>query len=106
MNTENAGHFDVVWPRGERWVKAMPVAPPPASLNGKRVGLLWDYLFRGDEVFGHLREAIAAKYPDATFVHWEEFGNTHGPNEREVVAALPRRLKELRVDAVISGMGC
>ena len=37
---------------------------------------------------------------------YSEFGNTHGGEEREVVAALPRRFKELRVDAVISGMAC
>ena len=37
---------------------------------------------------------------------WREFGNTHGGDERKVVAALPQRLKELGVDAVISGMGC
>jgi hypothetical protein len=40
------------------------------------------------------------------FVSWREFGNTHGSEEREVVAALPKRLRELGVDAVISGMGC
>ena len=40
------------------------------------------------------------------FVSYDEFGNTHGGDEREVVAALPAQLKELEVDAVISGMGC
>jgi hypothetical protein len=39
-------------------------------------------------------------------VSWREFGNTHGRDEREVVAALPERLKALGVDAVISGMAC
>ena len=34
------------------------------------------------------------------------FGNTHGSDEREVLEALPDKLRELGVDAVISGMGC
>ena len=40
------------------------------------------------------------------FINWSEFGNTHGSDERKVVAALPEKLKALGVDAVISGMGC
>jgi hypothetical protein len=39
-------------------------------------------------------------------VSWKEFGSTHGSDEREVLASMPRRFKELGVDAVISGMGC
>jgi hypothetical protein len=35
-----------------------------------------------------------------------EFGNTHGTDEREIVAALPQTLKAKGVDAVVSGMGC
>jgi hypothetical protein len=40
------------------------------------------------------------------FVHWREFGNTHGADERKVLAELPQKLREMKVDAVISGMGC
>ena len=48
-----------------------------------------------------------ADVPDRRkFVHWREFGNTHGSEEREIVAALPKTLKAKGVDAVVSGMGC
>ena len=40
------------------------------------------------------------------FVSYEEFGSTHGEDEAEIIETLPMRLKELKVDAVISGMGC
>ena len=73
-------------------------------LNGKTVAQLWDFLFRGDEVFTLLEEGLRARYPGVRFVGWKEFGNTHGSNEREVVKALPARLRELGADAVISGM--
>jgi hypothetical protein len=39
-------------------------------------------------------------------VSYKEFGSSHGGDEREVVASLAKRFKELKVDAVISGMGC
>ncbi len=63
-------------------------------------------MFRGDEVFEFLAEGIKARYPDVKFVSWKDFGNTHGSDERAVVAALPQKFKEKEVDAVISGMGC
>jgi hypothetical protein len=40
------------------------------------------------------------------FLHWDRFGNTHGSDERNVVANLPQKLRELGADAVVSGMGC
>ena len=44
--------------------------------------------------------------PEVRFVSWREFGSTHGGEEKEALAALPQRLRELGVDAVISGMAC
>lgn len=100
------GYYEALWPRSPRETRIRPLAPRLDTLAGKTVAELWDYVFRGDEVFGFLEEALAARYPGVRFVSWREFGSTHGSGEREVVVALPRRLKELGVDAVISGMGC
>jgi hypothetical protein len=40
------------------------------------------------------------------FVSWREFGSTHAVNEKELLASLPQRFKELGVDAAISCMAC
>jgi hypothetical protein len=98
--------YDVLWPRSPRQArrKQPALAARHPSLNGKVVAHLWDYVFRGDEVFAALEEGLRARYPDVRFVSWTEFGNTHGSDERQVIANLPRRLKELKVDAVISAM--
>ena len=40
------------------------------------------------------------------FVDYDAFGNTHGGDEREVLAQLPGKLRQHKVDVVISGMGC
>ena len=100
------GYYEVFWPRAERQQKDKTLAPRLESLEGKTVAQLWDFIFRGDEIFQTLEEALKARYPGIRFVSWREFGNTHGREEREVVAALPERLKALGVDAVISGMAC
>lgn len=98
--------YEVVWPRSPRQQQLKPLARRLDTLNGKTVAQLWDYLFRGDEVFAHLEQGLKAQYPDIRFISWREFGSTHGADDREVVAALPGRFKALGVDAVISAMGC
>ncbi|MCC6533507.1 MAG: hypothetical protein IT531_13220 [Burkholderiales bacterium] len=104
--TLNDGYYEVVWPRSPRQMKKQALAPRLETLEGKTIAQLWDYLFQGDKVFDALEEGLKARYPGVRFISWREFGNTHGKEERSLVADLPRRLRELRVDAVISGMGC
>ena len=91
-------------PQGGRDLPARGAGP--ASLDGKKIAFLWDYLFRGDEIFPMLASELTARYPGVEFVGHETFGSTHGDEEHEIVASLPERLRELEVDAVISGMGC
>jgi hypothetical protein len=102
----NDGLYDVVWPCGERKMKQRPLAKRLDTLNGKTIAQLWDFLFAGDEVFAALEEKLRERYPDVKFVSWREFGSTHAVNEKELLASLPQRFKELGVDAAISSMAC
>jgi len=100
------GYYEVLWPRSPRQTRVKPLAKRLDTLAGKTVAQVWDHVFRGDEVFEFLESGLKARFPGVRFVSWREFGSTHGSEEREVVAALPQRFRELGVDAVISGMGC
>src|SRR5687767_7917362 len=93
------GRYDVYWPRGARQVQMKPLAKRLEGLEGKTVAQVWNYLYRGNEIFSWLEEGLKARLPGVRFVNWREFGNTHGHDEREVVAALPARFEELGVDA-------
>ncbi len=104
--TSNDGHYEVLWPRSPRQMKKKTLARRLDTLNGKTIAQLWDFIFSGDKVFAALEEGIRARYPGVRFVSWREFGNTHGADERKILAELPQRLKDLGVDAAISGMGC
>ena len=104
--SNNEGKYAVYWPRGGRTLDVQAVAPRLDSLSGKTVAFLWDYLFRGDEIFAILQKELQTRFPDMRFIGQDEFGSTHGEDERKVLAALPEKLKSLKVDAVISGMGC
>ena len=106
MAKTSNGLYDVVWPCGERRLKMRPLAKRLDTLGGKTVAQLWDFLFAGDEVFTALEEKLREQYPDVKFVSWREFGSTHAVNEKELLASLPQRFKELGVDAAISSMAC
>ena len=75
-------------------------------LGGKTVAFLWDYLFRGDEIFPILESELSAAYPGINFVGYSTFGSTHGAEEGRILADLPATLAEHKVDAIVSGMGC
>ena len=98
--------FKALWPGGINAVPAVTPAPRSADLSGKRIGFLWDYVFRGDEIFPILEETITQAFEDVEIVGYEAFGSTFGGREHEMLAALPQRLKELNIDAVVSGVGC
>ncbi len=92
--------------RSPRTAEVTALAPRLSSLERRTVAFLWDYLFRGDEIFPLLEEELAKAHPGVTFVGYQEFGTTHGEGEHELLASLGTRLRALEVDAVISGMGC
>ncbi len=108
MSSEFGGErlYKVVYPRGERRLKARSLAKRLDTLNGKTVAQLWDFLFYGDEIFDELEVRLKERYTDVKFVSWREFGSTHAVNEKELLASLPKRFKELGVDAAISSMAC
>ncbi|MEZ5815465.1 MAG: hypothetical protein R3D44_00085 [Hyphomicrobiaceae bacterium] len=101
-----SANYAVVWPRSARTIDVKPLAPRLPSLEGKTVAFLWDYLFRGDEIWPVLSAELGRRFPGMRFIGWEEFGSTHGDEEHQVLAELPGKLRTLGIDAVVSGMGC
>ncbi len=98
--------YDVVWPRSPRGVQQRCRADRIDTLNGKRIAFLWDYLFRGDELFPVLSEQLTERFDGIEIIDYAEFGNLHGADEKERVGRLPGELRKRQVDAVVSGMGC
>jgi hypothetical protein len=97
--------YEVVSPLGRLVSRPVDLAPPVADLNGKTLCELWDWLYRGDQIYGAINDELRKKFPGVNIITHEEMGSTHDDNERAYVAALPERLKELKVDAVISAVG-
>ena len=98
--------YDVVWPSSPRGIQRHRHADRLHTLSGKRVAFLWDYLFRGDELFPVLERKLTEQFDDIEVLGYEEFGNIHGGDEAEVIDRLPDALRSRGLDAVVSGMGC
>jgi hypothetical protein len=96
----------VVWPRARRMVAQRALAPRLRALDRKTIAFLWDSVFRGDEIFPVLEDALGRRFPGAKFVAWDVFGSIFGGEEARTLAELPDRLRRLGVDAVVSAVGC
>jgi len=97
--------YEVVWPLAPSAAAFAPLASRAPDLSGKTVGELWDYLFKGEEIFPLIRRALARRYPGIKFVEYETLGTIHGRDEAELAATLPDQLRKHGCDAVISAVG-
>lgn len=102
----NTNRYDVVWPLTPSTVQGAKLAKRLDTLEGKVVAELWDWVFKGDIMFQAFEEELPKRFPGIKLISWKEFGEIHGADEREVLAALPQKFKEMGVDAVICGVGC
>ncbi|MBI4933173.1 MAG: hypothetical protein HY828_04805 [Actinobacteria bacterium] len=98
--------YDVVWPKSPQGGRRRRAAARVRSLEGARIGFVWDYMFRGDELFPVLERELRARFTDLEVVGYDTFGNVHGPHEHALVEALPGTLDEHSIDAVVVGNGC
>lgn len=97
--------YEVVWPLGTLATAPVELASRPADLSGITIAELSDYGFRAEAIFPILRDLLASRYPGIRFIEYTEFGNTHGPEETQIIAGLAEKLRALGCDAVISGVG-
>ena len=98
--------YEVLWPRGKKTVAETACAPRLKSLEGKTVAELWNWAFRGDEIFPIVEQALVNRYPGIKFVNYKVFGSIHNSRGTEGIAALPELLKKHQCDAVITTSGC
>ena len=95
--------YDVVWPLGRPTAMAASQNRGVTDLRGKKVALVWDYLFKGDEIFELTKQRFRADYPGIDFVDYDVFGNFH--DDEALFDELPEKLRELGVDATIVATG-
>ncbi len=99
------GIYEVLWPRGRRVSPITPFSKRLNTLDGKTVGELWNYAFRGKEIFSALEKGLSERYPKVRFRAWDSFPND-GDHSLPDWEAHPELPSKMGCDAVIVGMGC
>lgn len=105
MSPPSEPDFAVVWPRARATQQEFAREHDLRTLDGKTVAFIWDYVFRGDEMFRILDREIRERARDVKFVGPDQFGDIHGPDERQVMSTLGDRLRQYAADAAIVGVG-
>lgn len=107
MSTHEEPIYDAMSPLGRERAAERVEHEPLTTLEGMTLGFIWDYLFKGDEMFAAIQRAVAAEHPDTSFVDYPKFGNIHGssPDERANIGAIAARIREANVDAVVVAVG-
>lgn len=100
--------YDVYSPVGESTVKQISQAPRLSTLNGKTIAVVGGS-FMANVTHPEIKRLILANYPDAKVILLSEIGSA-GPYpasgvKRPQKDEFERKLKEMKVDAVISGNG-
>jgi hypothetical protein len=106
MARRNSSDYAVVWPRSAKAVDIKPLSPRLDTMDGKTIAFLWDDLFRGDEIWPIVKQELSSRYNNVRFIDHDAFGSTHGDEEHRVLAELPDKIRSMKIDAVVSGMGC
>ena len=100
------GDFEVLSPSGPFGVKISPAAPRIDVLDGKKIAFVWDYVFRGDDMFPVIERTLLQRFGGISFVPFDTFGSIFGGDEEAVLEELPAKLHALGVDGAICGVGC
>ena len=97
--------YQVVWPLGKSTYQIVSMQSRITDLASITIGELSHGGFRDQEIRPIVEETLSKQFPGIKFVDHTVFGNIHGRNETEVVAALAENLHNHGVDAVITGIG-
>jgi hypothetical protein len=91
--------LEVLSPVGAADIKLVEFAPRVSSLEGKKIGLIWNHKPGGQYLLDELEKQIAAKYKGVTFVRMESEQGMSAEEMTAVLKAAPR------VDVVIHSVG-
>lgn len=97
--------YDVLSPVGAEALSEIAPTAPAGALSTAVIGQVWDYMFRGDEIFRVIQEALEQRAPGVRFIDYSVFGNIHGPDQDALTVGLPDKLNDHACTAVIVGIG-
>ncbi len=91
--------MEILDPTTEAVAQSIAYAPRPASLAGKRVGLIENTKFNSDRLLGKIGDILKAEYGVAETRMWRK-RNSSVPAHQEIIEELKRTS-----DVMVAGIG-
>ena len=91
--------MEILDPTTEAVAQSIAYAPRPASLAGKRVGLIENTKFNSDRLLGKIGDILKAEYGAAETRMWRK-RNSSVPAHQEIIEELKRTS-----DVMVAGIG-
>jgi hypothetical protein len=95
--------YSVLWPLGRSTQRGRR-AHAGIELSGARIALVWDHLFKGDEILRALQERLSAQFPDIQFIDHTHFVGDFG-DDYSAFDTLREQLGRQNADAAVVAVG-
>lgn len=95
--------YSVLWPLGRSTQRGRR-AHAGIELSGARIALVWDHLFKGDEILRAFQERLSARLPDIQFIDHTHFVGDFG-DDYSAFDTLREQLGRLNADAAVVAVG-
>ena len=96
--------YATLWPLGRSARRGQRARPGLLTLSGARIALIWDHLFRGDQILRAFEERVSAQVADVEFIDHTHFVSDFG-DDYSVFDALREQLAHARADAAVVAVG-
>lgn len=96
--------YATLWPLGRATQRGHRARAGLPELSGKRIALLWDHLFKGDEILRAFAERVGARYADTEFIDHTHFAGDFG-DVYTGLGSLREQLEDARADAAVVAVG-
>ncbi len=96
--------YATLWPLGRTTQRGQRAQAGLAKLSGARIALVWDHLFKGDEILRAFAERLGAQFPDITFIDHAHFVGDFG-DDYSGLGTLREQLARVRADAAVVAVG-
>ena len=96
--------YATLWPLGRATQHGRRAQEGLPKLSGVRIALVWDHLFKGDEILGAFAERLGRQFPDTEFIDHTHFVGDFG-DVYNGLSALPGQLAHAHADAAVVAVG-
>jgi hypothetical protein len=96
--------YATLWPLGRSTQRGRRAQAGLGKLSGARIALVWDHLFKGDEILRAFEERLSGQVADIEFIDHAHFVGDFG-DDYSGLETLREQLAEAKADAAVVAVG-